>query len=111
VDSNSDLVRLMSDEKSSKPELFDQWVAYSQPEVVLRRPSRDLIRLLRVRWCFDLLFAKSTLAPMKSETLIRTNVVIATAIGALRRRGLVPGIGSRQAGRIKHVFLSSTNDR
>ena len=49
VDSNSDLVRLMSDEKLGKPELLDQCVAYSQPEVVVRRPSRDLIRLLRVR--------------------------------------------------------------
>jgi hypothetical protein len=49
VDSNPDLVRLISDEKLGKPELLDQCVAYSQPEVVVRRPSRDLIRLLRVR--------------------------------------------------------------
>ena len=54
MDSNSDLVRLMSDEKLGKPELLDQCVAYSQPEVVVRRASRDLIRLLRVRKCFDL---------------------------------------------------------
>ena len=49
VDLNSDLVRLMCGEKLGKPELLDQCVAYSQPEVVVRRPSRDLIRLLRVR--------------------------------------------------------------
>jgi hypothetical protein len=54
VDSNSDPVRLMFDEKLGKPELLDQWVAYSQPEVVVRRISRDLIRLLCVRAAFDL---------------------------------------------------------
>jgi hypothetical protein len=35
VDSNSDLVRLMSDEKFGKPELLDQCVASSQPQVVV----------------------------------------------------------------------------
>lgn len=54
VDSNADLVRLMSDEKLGKPELLDQCVAYSQPEVVVRRLARDLIRLLLVRSAFDL---------------------------------------------------------
>jgi len=49
VDSNADLVRLMSREKLGKSELLDQWLAYSQPEVVVRQPWRDLIRLLRVR--------------------------------------------------------------
>jgi hypothetical protein len=38
----------MSDEKLSKPELLDQCAAYSLPEVVVRRPPSDLIRLLRV---------------------------------------------------------------
>jgi hypothetical protein len=54
LDSNSDLAKLMSDEKLSKPELLDQCVAYSQPEVVVRRLARDLIRLLLVRSAFDL---------------------------------------------------------
>jgi len=54
VASNADLVRLMSDEKLGKPELLDQCVAYSQPEVVVRRLARDLIRLLLVRSAFDL---------------------------------------------------------
>ena len=49
VNSNSDLVRLMADEKLGKPELLDQCVAYLQLERVVRRPSSDLIRLLRVR--------------------------------------------------------------
>jgi hypothetical protein len=54
VDSNSGLVRLMSDEKLGKPELLDQCVAYLQLDVVVRQLSRDLIRLLRVRSAFDL---------------------------------------------------------
>jgi hypothetical protein len=55
VDSNSDLVRLMSDEKLGKPELLDQCAAYSQPDVVVRRLPKDLIRLLLVRSAFDLI--------------------------------------------------------
>jgi beta-lactamase class C len=37
----------------------------------------------------DFLLCKSTLAPMKSQTLIRTNVVIATVMGALLAAGSV----------------------
>jgi hypothetical protein len=44
----------MSDEELGKPELLDQCVAYSQLEIVVRRPSRDLIRLLLLRSAFDL---------------------------------------------------------
>lgn len=49
VNSNSDLVRLVADEKLGKAELLDQCVAYLQFEPVVKRLSRDLIRLLRVR--------------------------------------------------------------
>ena len=54
VYANSELVRLMSHEKLGKPELLDRCAAYLQPKVEVRRPPRDLIRLLRVRSAFDL---------------------------------------------------------
>ena len=108
----------MSDEELGKPELLDQWVAYSQLEIVVRRPSRDLIRLLLLRSAFDLtvyvrgfprrsildsagndkkgpndgstFFSLNLLSrPMKSRTTIRTNVVIATVMGALLASGSV----------------------
>jgi beta-lactamase class C len=43
----------------------------------------------QTKWWLDFPQGKSTLAPMKSHTLIRTNIVIATVMGALLAAGFV----------------------